>query len=283
MARPAFALPAGFAIRGAAEADCTAIADIAAPFTRETVVNWSEGEAEVATAAGMLAKLREARAAGSSGRGDGICHGGAVGAGEGEGEGECDAAEPGAFPWLVLERLADSKGSGGSGGGGGSSASIAGRAAAIVGFAYASPFRTRKGWRFTCENSIYLAPAVQRLGLGRCLLAALITASRNAGLRQMVAAISADGGGAHARGDGLGAASMGLHAALGFAVTGRIASAGQKFGRVMDCVFMQLELRAVDAGAIKRRWEAEVRAGTGSGEGAVGPGGAAARAQESPR
>jgi L-amino acid N-acyltransferase YncA len=134
-----------------------------------------------------------------------------------------------AFPWLAL--VEDAGG-------------------AVAGFAYASAFRARLGWRFTCEDSISVRPGLERRGLGRALLARLVARCRAAGLRLVVAAISVDGerGARHAAGDALGAGSEALHASLGFRRAGLLRRAGEKFGRVMDCLFMELDLEA-DEGA----------------------------------
>ena len=59
----------------------------------------------------------------------------------------------------------------------------------IAGYAYASPFRTRSAYRFTLENSVYVAPDMQRRGVGRALLAALVPRCAALGYRQMIAVI----------------------------------------------------------------------------------------------
>lgn len=107
-----------------------------------------------------------------------------------------------------------------------------GEKADILGYAYAGPYRPRSAYRFTCEDSIYLAPGVQGRGLGRALLTRLITESEALGLRQMIAVI----------GDSANLASIGLHRALGFEMTGTFRSVGLKFGRWVDSVLMQRAL-----------------------------------------
>lgn len=102
----------------------------------------------------------------------------------------------------------------------------------LLGFAYAGYFRPRPAYRFTVEDSIYVAPAVTRRGIGRALLARLIDEATAAGLRQMIAMI----------GDSANAASIGLHEQAGFARAGLLAGAGFKFGRWIDCVIMQRRL-----------------------------------------
>ncbi|WP_088348052.1 MULTISPECIES: GNAT family N-acetyltransferase [Rhodomicrobium] len=102
----------------------------------------------------------------------------------------------------------------------------------ILGYAYAAPFRTRTAYRFTLEDSVYIAPGAQRRGVGRALLAALIARCEALGYRQLLAVI----------GDSENHGSVGLHRALGFTHTGTSKSVGLKFGRWLDVVFMQLSL-----------------------------------------
>lgn len=107
----------------------------------------------------------------------------------------------------------------------------------VIGYAYASAFRTRPGYRFAVENSVYVAPDVQRSGAGQALLAELIRLCTAAGYRQMIAVI----------GDSGNAASIGLHRRLGFTFCGVIHSLGWKQGRWLDSVYMQLPLGEGDA------------------------------------
>ncbi|MBW8269465.1 GNAT family N-acetyltransferase [Caldovatus aquaticus] len=112
------------------------------------------------------------------------------------------------YPWLVAEGERD----------------------AVLGYAYAGPYRTRPAYRFAVENSVYVAPEVAgaRRGVGRALLAALIARCEAAGFRQMVAVI----------GDSGNAASIGLHARCGFARAGLLPAVGWKHGRWVDSVLM---------------------------------------------
>jgi phosphinothricin acetyltransferase len=112
-------------------------------------------------------------------------------------------------------------------------------AGGILGYAYASPYRTRSAYRFTVEDSIYVAPQAARRGIGRRLLQALIERCTNAGYRQMIAVIGDSGN------DG----SIGLHQSLGFARTALLPTIGFKRGRWVDCVMMQRPLGA-GAGAL---------------------------------
>src|SRR5215475_15510748 len=74
---------------------------------------------------------------------------------------------------------------------------------AVVGYAYAGPYRARPAYRFTVEDSVYIAPEAQRRGLGRLLLERLIAESETRGYRQMIAVI----------GDSAQHASIALHTA----------------------------------------------------------------------
>jgi phosphinothricin acetyltransferase len=108
---------------------------------------------------------------------------------------------------------------------------------AIVGYAYAGPYRTRPAYRTTVEDSVYVAPDRQSHGVGRRLLMALIEECERLGFRQMVAVI----------GDSTKqAASVGLHKAAGFQHIGILPDVGFKHGRWVDSVLMQ---RALGRGA----------------------------------
>jgi phosphinothricin acetyltransferase len=109
---------------------------------------------------------------------------------------------------------------------------VAEEAGRIVGYAYASAYRPRRAYRFTVENSIYVAHDAHRGGVGRELLAALIEACTARGYRQMIAVI----------GDSSQEPSIGLHAAMGFTMIGTLRSIGYKFDRWLDGVLMQREL-----------------------------------------
>lgn len=104
---------------------------------------------------------------------------------------------------------------------------------AVLGYAYAGPFRTRPAYRFVVEDSIYIAPEAQGRGVGRLLLQQLIRECIGLGFRQMIAVIG-DGG--------VNLASVQLHAAQGFTECGRIVGSGYKFGRWCDTVLMQLAM-----------------------------------------
>ncbi len=102
----------------------------------------------------------------------------------------------------------------------------------LLGYAYAGPYRPRSAYRFTVEDSIYLAPDAAGRGIGRRLLAEIIERSTALGMRQMIAVI----------GDSDNVASIALHRALGFAMIGTFPAVGFKFGRWIDSVLMQRPL-----------------------------------------
>lgn len=102
----------------------------------------------------------------------------------------------------------------------------------IVGYAYAGTYRARPAYRSTTENSVYVREDSHGRGIGRALLAATIEKTAAAGFRQMIAII----------GDSANAASIGLHAALGFEHVGVLRSVGWKHGRWLDTVLMQRAL-----------------------------------------
>ena len=106
----------------------------------------------------------------------------------------------------------------------------------VAGYAYASLYRTRPAYRFTVEDSVYVAPDAYRRGIGKTLLMALIEACTALGFRQMVAVI----------GDSDQPASIGVHKACGFEPAGNFKNIGWKFGRWLDTPLMQ---RALGPGA----------------------------------
>jgi L-amino acid N-acyltransferase YncA len=102
----------------------------------------------------------------------------------------------------------------------------------VLGYAYANHFRPRRAYRFCLEDSIYLHPDARGQGVGRILLAELLTRCEVQGARQMLAVI----------GDSANTGSIGVHAALGFEHTGVLKASGWKFGRWLDVVLMQRSL-----------------------------------------
>ena len=108
----------------------------------------------------------------------------------------------------------------------------------VAGYAYAGAYRTRPAYQTTVEDSIYVAPSRQGLGVGSALLRALIESCKAGGFRQMVAVI----------GDSASIGSRKLHAAHGFRLVGILQAVGCKHGRWLDSVLMQ---RALGEGAAR--------------------------------
>jgi L-amino acid N-acyltransferase YncA len=102
----------------------------------------------------------------------------------------------------------------------------------IVGYAYAGPYRARPAYRWSVEDSVYVAPQAQRRGIGGALLARLVADAEAGGFRQMLAVI----------GDTANTGSVELHRAAGFRLVGTFENVGFKFGRWLDTVLMQREL-----------------------------------------
>lgn len=102
----------------------------------------------------------------------------------------------------------------------------------VLGYAYASPFRDRPAYARTCENSIYVRADAMGRGVGSLLIAALLDAATASGFSEMIAVI---GGGEPA--------SIALHTKAGFRHAGRMERVGEKFGRLLDTVYMQRTLK----------------------------------------
>jgi len=102
----------------------------------------------------------------------------------------------------------------------------------VVGYAYAGPYRARPAYRWSVEDSIYVAPQAQRRGIGSALLARLLAEAEAGGFRQMLAVI----------GDSANTGSVEVHRAAGFRLVGTFENVGFKFGRWLDTVLMQREL-----------------------------------------
>lgn len=120
------------------------------------------------------------------------------------------------LPWLVLEEDGQ-----------------------LLGFAYGNWFKPRPAYRFSVEDSIYLAPEAAGKGLGRLLLSELLAVLERGGIRKAIAVI----------GDSDNAGSIGVHRALGFTPVGTVKACGWKFGRWLDIVLMEKPLGAGDGAA----------------------------------
>ena len=103
----------------------------------------------------------------------------------------------------------------------------------LLGYALVAPWKQKRAYRFTVENSIYLGPAATGKGLGRALLAELIDRSKAAGLKEIIAVIADQGA----------EASIALHEKFGFQEIGRMGRVGYKFDRWLGTVLLQKSLK----------------------------------------
>jgi phosphinothricin acetyltransferase len=103
----------------------------------------------------------------------------------------------------------------------------------ILGYAYVYPWKEKAAYRFTVENSIYLGPASTGKGLGRVLLGELLSRSKAAGIKEVIAVIADKGA----------EASVAMHASFGFTQIGHMGKVGFKFGRWLGTVLMQKSLK----------------------------------------
>jgi phosphinothricin acetyltransferase len=106
----------------------------------------------------------------------------------------------------------------------------------LVGYSYATSYRARPAYRYTIEDSVYIAEGCSGKGIGTALLGELIARCERGPWRQMIAVI----------GDSANAGSIALHRRLGFAHAGTLQSVGFKFGRWIDSVLMQRALSEGD-------------------------------------
>jgi phosphinothricin acetyltransferase len=109
----------------------------------------------------------------------------------------------------------------------------------VLGFAYCNWFKPRPAYRYSAEDSIYLAPEAHGKGLGRALLAELMAQAENCGVRKLIAVI----------GDSANAGSIGVHQSAGFEHVGLLKSCGWKFDRWLDVVLMDKTLGLGDTSA----------------------------------
>lgn len=102
---------------------------------------------------------------------------------------------------------------------------------AAIGYGSYGDFRAFQGYRFTVENSVYVAASARGRGVGQALVAALVEHARENGKHIMIAAVTAGNDG-----------SLRLHQRLGFVETGRMPEIGFKFGQFLDLIFLQKRL-----------------------------------------
>ena len=111
---------------------------------------------------------------------------------------------------------------------------VAERDGTVLGFAYCNWFKPRPAYRYSAEDSIYLADAARGQGIGAKLLAELCKAAEAAGVRKLIAVI----------GDSANAGSVGVHRSQGFEHIGVMKDVGWKFGEWRDVVLMDKVLGA---------------------------------------
>ena len=109
----------------------------------------------------------------------------------------------------------------------------------LLGFAYCNWFKPRPAYRFSAEDSIYMAADAQGRGIGRALLIELITQAEQAGIRKLIAII----------GDSANVSSIAVHRSVGFAPVGILKSCGWKFDQWRDVVLMDLPIGLSDISA----------------------------------
>ena len=101
----------------------------------------------------------------------------------------------------------------------------------VTAFGAYGAFRTKPGYRFAVEHSLYVAPEWRGRGLGRAMLAQLIRLAQADGMHAMIGGVDAEN-----------AASIALHTSLGFVEVARFREVGHKFGRWLDIIFLELLL-----------------------------------------
>ena len=101
----------------------------------------------------------------------------------------------------------------------------------VVGWASLSPYHSRPGYRFTAENSVYIAADWRGKGIGKLLMIRVIDSAKEIGLHAIVASIEATS-----------EASIRLHASMGFEQRGHMRELIYKFDRWLDVVYMELNL-----------------------------------------
>lgn len=116
---------------------------------------------------------------------------------------------------------------------------VAAKGDQVMGFAYCNWFKPRPAYRFSAEDSIYLADEAIGQGLGRALLAELMVQAEKAGVRKLIAVI----------GDSANHGSIGVHRSAGFSMVGVLKSCGWKFDQWLDVVMMDKALGLGDTSA----------------------------------
>ena len=109
---------------------------------------------------------------------------------------------------------------------------VANQGGVVTGYATYGSFKLKAGYKFTIEHSVYVSENHNGKGIGKLLMAELITQAKEADYHTMIGVIDADNTG-----------SIEFHKKFGFVTTGTIKEVGYKFDRWLDVTFMQLILR----------------------------------------
>ncbi|KIC93423.1 GNAT family N-acetyltransferase [Flavihumibacter solisilvae] len=112
---------------------------------------------------------------------------------------------------------------------------VAEEADKIVGFSSIGPFRAWAAYKYTVENSVYVASDQRGKGIGKLLMPPLIQAARHLNLHTIVAGIDASND-----------ASIRLHQYFGFEEVAHFRQVGFKFDRWLDLKFLQLIIPQTD-------------------------------------
>jgi len=101
----------------------------------------------------------------------------------------------------------------------------------VLGYAYATPWKTRSAYRYSVETTVYLNPAVTGNGIGTVLYRSLIDRLKTLGIHCAVGGIALPN-----------PASVALHEKLGFVKIGQFREIGLKFGQWIDVGYWELRL-----------------------------------------
>lgn len=101
----------------------------------------------------------------------------------------------------------------------------------VVGLSTYGPFRAWPAYKYTVENSVYVAADQRGKGVGRLLMKPLIEAVQGRGYHAIIAGI-----------DATNEASLRLHRSFGFEEVAHFREVGYKFGRWLDLKFLELLL-----------------------------------------
>lgn len=108
---------------------------------------------------------------------------------------------------------------------------VAVRGGEVLGWGSLSRWNARYAYRFSAEDTVYVADPRRGQGIGRAILEELIGLARQHGHRSILAQIAADQ-----------PASEALHQRLGFRLAGCLKEVGYKFDRWIDVRIWQLIL-----------------------------------------